>query len=230
MFESAVHNNDDLNDVDKFNYLRSFLKCTAYEAISGLTLLSANYREAIDVLHKRFGDKQLIISKHMETLLSIEAVMSEQNVRGLCQLHDDVESHIRGLKSLRVALESYGALLSLVLLKKLPPELHLIVSRKVTDSTLNVDSLLKTVEDKLIARRAHNPVQTPHCQNQDKSCPTTTTLFAGTQPSTSGLTCCYSANPLLNQLHFSAQHQRTKADPQNKWSLFQLPQEGSHWS
>ena len=198
-----------MNDVDKFNYLRSLLERTAYEAISGLTLSSANYREAIDVLHKRFGNKQLIISKHMETLLSIEAVTSEQNVRGLRQLHDDVESHIRGLKSLGVAPESYGALLSLVLLKKLPPELRLIVTRKVTDSTLNVDSLLKTVEDKLIARRTHNPVQTPHRQNQDKPRPTTTTLFAGAQPSTSGLTCKPTPQSIALQCPASAHESRS---------------------
>ena len=172
-FESAVHNNDDLTDVDKFNYLRSLLELTAYEAISGLTLSSANYREAVDVLHKRFGDKQLIISKHMETLLSIEAVTSEQNVRGLCRLHDDVESHIKGLKSLGVAPESYGALLSPVLLSKLSPELRFFFWSNLL---------------------------------------------------------LLSANPLLNRLHLSAQRQRMKADPQNKWSLFQLPQEGSHWS
>ena len=152
LFESAVHNNDDLTDVDKFNYLRSLLERTAYEAISGLTLSSANHREAIDVLHKWFGNKQLIISKHMETLLGIEAVTSEQDVKGLRRLHDDVESHIQGLKSLGVAPELYGALLSPVLLNKLPPELRFIISRKVTDSTLDVDSLLKTVEDELIAR------------------------------------------------------------------------------
>ena len=71
-FESTVHNNDDLTDIDKFNYLRSLLDRTAYEATSGLTLSSANYREAIDVLHAQtVGDKPLIISKHMETLLGI---------------------------------------------------------------------------------------------------------------------------------------------------------------
>ena len=198
-FESAVHSNDDLTDVDKFNYLRSLLERTAYEAISGLTLSSANYQEAIDVLHKRFGDRQLIISKHMETLLGIEAVTSEQNVKGLRRLHDDVESHIRGLKSLGVTPESYGALLSPVLLSKLPPELRLIISRKVTDSTLGVDSLLKTVEDELIAReRTHNPTQMPPRRNQDKPRPTATTLFSGAQPPTSGPTCCY-----CQQLHSS---------------------------
>lgn len=63
-----------------FNYLRSLLESTAYKSISGLTLSSATYREAIDILYKRFG-KKLIISKHMEILLNIEAVASEQNVK-----------------------------------------------------------------------------------------------------------------------------------------------------
>ena len=66
----------------------------------------------------------------MEILLNTEATTSEQNVRGLRHLYD-VESHIRSLKLLGVAPNSYGALLSPVLLNKLPPELCLIISRKV---------------------------------------------------------------------------------------------------
>ena len=53
-YNSTIHRNDDLTDVDKFNYLRSLLERMAYESISGLILSSANYREAIDILHKRF--------------------------------------------------------------------------------------------------------------------------------------------------------------------------------
>ena len=34
-YESAVHHNRDLSDVDKFNYLRALLKHTAYDAIAG---------------------------------------------------------------------------------------------------------------------------------------------------------------------------------------------------
>jgi len=67
------------SDVDKFNYLRSLLKHTAYDVIASLTLSSANYVEAIDILKKQFGDQQLIISKHTEVLLGIEAVVSDKN-------------------------------------------------------------------------------------------------------------------------------------------------------
>lgn len=76
-YKSAVHSNDELSDVDKFNYLKSLLERTAYEAIAGLTLSSANYAEAVDILEKRFGNKQLIISKHMETFLNMDVVTSD---------------------------------------------------------------------------------------------------------------------------------------------------------
>ncbi len=70
-YESAIHNNDGLTDTDKFNYMRSPVERTAYDAIFGLTLSTVNYQEAIEILQKRFGNKQLIISKHMETLLTV---------------------------------------------------------------------------------------------------------------------------------------------------------------
>ena len=72
-------------------------------------------------------------------------------LKGFRRLYVDVESHIRSLKSLGVVPDSYGSLLSPVLLNKLPPELRL-VSRKVSNSTLDVDSLLKIVEEELLAR------------------------------------------------------------------------------
>ena len=195
-YESAIHKNDDLTDIDKFNYLRSLLERTAHEAIAGLTLSSANYQEAIDILQKRFGNKQLIISKHMEILLNTEAITSEQNVRGLRRLYDDVESHIRSLKLLGVAPDSYGALLSPVLLNKLPPELRLIVSRKIPDSTLDIDSLLKIVEEELLAReRTQAPTQTLPRRNQDKPRSTATTLFSGAPSPASSPTCCCCQQP-----------------------------------
>jgi hypothetical protein len=162
-YESAVHNKD-LSDVDKFNYLRSLLERSAYDAIVGLTLSAANYQEAIEILKKRFGNKQ-IIAKHMETLLNAEAVTSDNHLKELRHLYDTTESHIRSLKSLGVEAASYGAMLSSVLLAKLPPDLRLIVSRDVSsDAELSMENLLKLFEKELVAReRASNP-STSHSQ------------------------------------------------------------------
>lgn len=68
-----MHLNSTLSDVDKFNYLRSLLEKLAYDAIAGLGLSSANYGEAIEILKKRFGNRQMIVSRHMENLLNLSA-------------------------------------------------------------------------------------------------------------------------------------------------------------
>lgn len=107
-YESAVHLNHALSYVDKFNYLRSLLEGSAYEAIAGLTLSSANYLEAIEILKKRFGNRQMIISRHMEVLLNLTAVFGEHDLKGLRRLYDGVEANVRSLKALRVERDSYG--------------------------------------------------------------------------------------------------------------------------
>ena len=67
-FETAVHNNTQLSEIEKFNYLNSLLEHTAKEAISGFSLTAANYHQAISVLKKRFGGKQQVVDKHLEVL------------------------------------------------------------------------------------------------------------------------------------------------------------------
>ena len=56
---------------------------SAYEAVAGLTLSSANYGETIEILKKRIGNRQMIVSRHMEILLNLSAVPGEHDLRGL---------------------------------------------------------------------------------------------------------------------------------------------------
>lgn len=151
-FSAAVHNNSQLVGVDKFNYLKSLLSGTALEAIQGLALTEANYKEAVAILQQRFGNRQQIIDKHMDQLLKVESVTSPRNIVGLRRLFDSIESHIRSLKSLGVKAESYSSLLSSVLLNKLPEEIQLLISRKVPEKDWGLTSLLEVFEEELQAR------------------------------------------------------------------------------
>ena len=90
-YESAVHHNDALSDVDKFNYLRSLVEQSAYDALTGLTLSAANYQEAVETLTRRFGNRQLIITRHMGILLNLSAVSVDNDLRGLRQLYNSRE-------------------------------------------------------------------------------------------------------------------------------------------
>ena len=133
---------------------------------------SANYGEAIEILKKRFGNKQLIISRHMDTLLNTDVVTSDQDLKGLRRLYDHVESHVRSLKALGVKHDSYGAMLSSVFLNKLPPELRLIISRQLSGSELSMTALMKIVEEELVARErtvSSAPPTPRRSQDKDRS-------------------------------------------------------------
>ena len=65
-FKAAIHSNAKLNNIDKFNYLISYLKDEPLDTIRGLTLSSKNYARAVDILHGRYGNKQILISSQME--------------------------------------------------------------------------------------------------------------------------------------------------------------------
>ena len=187
-YQSTVHLNPNLSKVDKFNYLWSLLDNSAHDAIAGLTLSSANYQRALEILHKRFGNKQVIISKHMDTFMNMDTI-SDRHLKDLHQLYDHTESHVWSLRSLGIEAASYGALLSPVLLSKLPPELRLIVSRKVSDSNLNMDTLLSTFEEELTVRERANPQLTQ--RTMEKSHHTSSALFSGIRNAKVEPQCCY---------------------------------------
>ena len=123
-FKASVHNNESLTA--KLNYLKSLLERSAVEAIPALSLGAPNYEEAIDILKARFDNKQQIINRHMEILLNFESAISHYHVRSLRQLHDTVESNVKSLKSLGVSRESYGGMLSSILMNKLREKWEMI--------------------------------------------------------------------------------------------------------
>ena len=46
----AIHNNMRISDIDKFNYWKGCLKGESLSAVSGLTLSSENYEEAVGIV------------------------------------------------------------------------------------------------------------------------------------------------------------------------------------
>ena len=114
-FESAVHKNTDIDDVDRMNYLKSFLKGDALRAIDGLLLNNANYAVCIDLLKKRFGQKQLVVNAYMDAVMKLPYTTSD--VKKLRRFYDTLEGYLRGLESLEITSESYGCLLLPILLK-----------------------------------------------------------------------------------------------------------------
>ena len=116
MFRTAVHENPNLSDIDRFNYLRSYREGPPYAAINGFPLTGTNYHNAIELLQEQFGNRQIIISSHVEKLLQLTPVVSSADIKKVRILYDLIEVHCRGLNGLGVTAESFGSILVPVLL------------------------------------------------------------------------------------------------------------------
>ncbi|XP_078364115.1 uncharacterized protein LOC144648427 [Oculina patagonica] len=152
-FQSAVHRNEGISNIDKFNYLNSVLEGAAARAIQGLTLTEANYDAAIKLLQERFGRPQQIISAHMDQLLKVSPCSNDRPA-SLRYVYDQICVHSRGLASLGVTSDQYGSLLIPVIMSKLPPEIRLQIARNSKDSVWKIEELLNVIKVEVEAREA----------------------------------------------------------------------------
>ena len=109
-FSSEIHQKDYISDIDTFNYLNSFFCDSVSATIRSLSLTSENYHPAIEMLHERYTNPQILISAHRQKFVSL-SVKNQHDAAGLKKLFDQVESSLRNLKSLKVEANSYGSFL-----------------------------------------------------------------------------------------------------------------------
>ena len=153
-FNVAIGDRHELSDVEKFTYLRSYVRGDAENSIKGLPAKGDNYAEAISILEQRYGNVQVIVNSHMDALIKLPQVVNEKQTKKIRQLYDQIETNLRSLKSLGVKPESYGCLLVPILLSKLPPSLNLHLSRKFDSSTdvWEVNGIMNELRKELEAR------------------------------------------------------------------------------
>jgi hypothetical protein len=68
-YDSAIHTNQSLTDVQRFNYLKSLLRGESLHTVTGFSLTNANYQKAVSLLHERYGQREKIIQTYMKALL-----------------------------------------------------------------------------------------------------------------------------------------------------------------
>ena len=70
-FDAANNSNESLNGIEKLNYLRLYMEGPTAAMITGLALTKENYKIAVHLLRRRYGNKQVIISSLMDSLLKL---------------------------------------------------------------------------------------------------------------------------------------------------------------
>ena len=165
-FESAIHRNESLDDVDKFSYLRGLLVGPARSAIAGFGLTSANYESAVELLNKRYGKKTAIQQAHVNELLNTQPVFHERDAPRLRSLYDFLETKYRALQALGVDENTYSAIVVPSILKKLPHSLRLTIMRGKEHQKWNLIALLEALGDEVELREEYND-STRHSHARD---------------------------------------------------------------
>lgn len=76
LFSSLVHFNNDIDDLNKFIYLRESLEGTAAAVIQAIELCASNYSIAWALLCDQFGNKRLLIrNNHITTLFNNDLIL-----------------------------------------------------------------------------------------------------------------------------------------------------------
>ena len=128
-FAATIDSNTQLSSINKFEYLEGLLKGQAEAAIAGLAMTEDNYKIAVDILKSRFGKVDLIVSAHTDALVGLAAASSSYDIRKLRFIFDSVEKNVRQLQTLEISSSTYGTILVLVILKKIPLDMKLIILR-----------------------------------------------------------------------------------------------------
>ncbi|KAI5755098.1 hypothetical protein M8J77_014175 [Diaphorina citri] len=92
-FSSLVDSRSDLDDIQKFHYLKGQLFGKAVDKVSGIRVCGDNYKIVVDLLKEEFGSSQLIITKLYDEIRTLRP--ASQKPCDIHQFYSDLEIKLR---------------------------------------------------------------------------------------------------------------------------------------
>ncbi|XP_057381572.1 uncharacterized protein LOC130704107 [Daphnia carinata] len=154
-FNASIHSST-MSDVQKFDYLKEYLKGEAYLCVENLELTAANYNIAIAELKRVYAKPKALIQTHLCKFDNLAPVKTMADVSALRKLQLTVQSHINALETLGVRKESFGGLLGTKLMKLLPAELQKEWSSSEENDITDIASLLNFIRDEVDAAERYS--------------------------------------------------------------------------
>lgn len=173
-FDSLIHKNKQINDIQKFHYLKSTLVGEPLQIISGLEATTANYQVAWTLLCERYDNKRLLVHNHIKSIFNLKSIANESSIQ-LRQLIDNINKHMRALKSLGQPTEHWDTLIIFQISSKLDSETsrqwEAHRSENEVPTLQNIISFLKDRADLLETLASNNPkvFKTNKGHNQDSN-------------------------------------------------------------
>ncbi|XP_066599988.1 uncharacterized protein [Prorops nasuta] len=117
-FIAMIDSRDDINDLQKFLYLKDSLRGEALNKISIYNASAENYKNAWKLLTDSYEKKRILTANHLDAILDLP-VQIKSTHKGLTKLVDDMRQHVNMLASLGIIPDEN--LLVRILERALPP-------------------------------------------------------------------------------------------------------------
>lgn len=118
LYDSMVHNNDKIDDLEKLHYLQSCLDGDPKDLIAQFDVTAESYPEAYKVITERYHNEVILVDTHIMQLLSQPNLTSESKV-AIKGLMDTTSNNLRALKALKIDTTTWDPILLLLLVQKL---------------------------------------------------------------------------------------------------------------
>uniref|UniRef100_A0A8D9F1Z1 Integrase catalytic domain-containing protein n=2 Tax=Cacopsylla melanoneura TaxID=428564 RepID=A0A8D9F1Z1_9HEMI len=148
LYRSTIHRRTDITEVEKLQYLRSFLRGTPLHLIENFQLLDGNYHAAYKTLCDRYENKRVLASHHLNMILNFKP-LPNNSVSGLRQFLEVFQTNVAAVKNLGL------------------PDLGDFLLVQIALRALNVEHK-RTFEDKLTSNTV--PTYTQILQHVTKLC------------------------------------------------------------
>lgn len=118
LFNSLVHTNKSLAEIQRFHYLKKSLIGKAGNLIKHLPTVAANYSLAWTILIDRYHNKRALVNNFLE-LLTEQPKINSNSAQGVRDLIDVTNECLFGLRSLEIETDSWDPWVVYLISKKL---------------------------------------------------------------------------------------------------------------
>lgn len=119
LFTATVHNNSNLEPVQKLHYLLKAVTGEAHKHIRNLTLTDENYQTAIDLLIDQYDHQRKTANVYMRTLLDYPTIKSESS-RDFKDLLATIKDCSASLEQLKLPVKQWDYILLCIMQQKIP--------------------------------------------------------------------------------------------------------------
>nr|CAI5835987.1 unnamed protein product [Callosobruchus analis] len=118
IYNSLIHFNENISDIQKFHYLKAALQKDAANAIQCIDFTAANYKNAYDAVIERYDNVRLLTHNHVHAIFSISPITKE-TADEIRRIIDTVSKHLKSLEQLGEQVDTWDTLIIYVIASKL---------------------------------------------------------------------------------------------------------------